>query len=73
MKNKFNQLLALVMLLIGGLTAYAADFTASGTVTDDSNEPLIGVSIVVKGQTGYGVTTDIDGNFKIRVPEGSTL
>ena len=32
-----------------------------GTVKDGTGEPLIGVSVVVKGATGLGVVTDIDG------------
>jgi TonB-dependent SusC/RagA subfamily outer membrane receptor len=36
----------------------------SGKVTDQSGEPLPGVSIVEKGTTN-GTTTDIDGNFSI--------
>lgn len=35
-----------------------------GTVKDGTGEPLIGVSVVVKGATGLGVVTDIDGNYK---------
>ncbi len=62
-----------VMVLTVGLQALAADFNVSGTVIDDTQEPLIGVSIVAKGHPGIGTTTDIDGNFNIKVPEGSTL
>lgn len=44
----------------------------SGEVLDSYGEPLIGVSIAVKGTT-TGVITDIDGRFQIEVPQGSTL
>ncbi|SHE81511.1 TonB-linked outer membrane protein, SusC/RagA family [Mariniphaga anaerophila] len=47
--------------------------TIKGTVVDESGEPLIGVNIVVKGSTRYGVVTDIDGNFSISVPMPVTL
>lgn len=40
-----------------------------GTVKDAAGEPLIGVSVVVKGATGLGVVTDIDGNYKINVKD----
>ncbi len=40
-----------------------------GCVTDATGEPLIGVSVVVKGATGLGVVTDIDGNYKINVKD----
>ena len=43
----------------------------SGKIVDASNnEPLIGASVVLKEQRGVGVVTDIDGNFRITVPEG---
>ena len=44
-----------------------------GTVTDDKGEPLIGVSVVVKGATGLGVVTDIDGNYSIKADKNATL
>ncbi len=76
MKTKCNLLplaLGLVMVLLGSLPAFAADITASGTVLDSTDEPLIGVSVVVKGHPATGTATDLDGNFQLSVPEGSTL
>lgn len=46
--------------------------TYSGNVVDETGEPLIGVSIVVKNQK-LGTTTDLDGNFKISCPANSVL
>ncbi len=43
--------------------------TISGTITDESNEPVIGANIIVEGTT-IGTTTDVDGNFSLKVPEG---
>lgn len=43
-----------------------AAHTVTGQVTDEKGEPLIGVSILVKG-TSKGTVTDIDGNFKLPV------
>lgn len=41
-----------------------------GTITDEStNEPLIGA--IVSYENGKGVTTDVDGNFKLNLPNGS--
>ena len=42
----------------------------SGTVKDETGEPLIGASVVVKGGSGTGAITDLDGNFSIVVPSG---
>ena len=44
----------------------------SGIVIDENNEPLIGVNIKVDGSS-IGAITDIDGNFNIMAPQGSTL
>lgn len=47
--------------------------TVQGTVTDGTGEPLIGVSVVVKGAQGLGVVTDIDGNYKINVKDKNAV
>ena len=44
----------------------------TGKVIDESNEPLIGVNIKVEGSS-EGAITDMDGNFSITAPQGSTL
>lgn len=51
-----------------------ANITVKGTVTDQSNgQPLVGVSIGIKG-TSRGVMTDIKGNFQLtNVPENAVL
>ena len=41
--------------------------TVKGTIIDESGEPLIGVSIVVKG-TSTGTITDFNGNCSINLP-----
>lgn len=44
----------------------------SGVVTDEAGEPLIGVSVLVKGTT-LGNIIDLNGRFSLDVPEGSIL
>lgn len=44
--------------------------TVKGTVKDQSGDPLIGVSVVVKGTT-TGAITDVDGGFSVRIPDGN--
>jgi iron complex outermembrane recepter protein len=46
--------------------------SVSGTVTDSNGEPLVGVSIVIKG-SGKGTLTDVNGNFKLTVEKGDVL
>lgn len=49
------------------------DAECTGIVKDATGEPIIGVSVVVKGTTN-GTVTDLDGNFKIaNVKKGATL
>ena len=52
---------------------FAQDLTVTGTVQDETGEPLIGVSVVIQGR-GAGGITDLDGNFRIQsVRRGATL
>jgi len=71
MKAKVTSLLfALLMLPV---LSFAADLvTVTGTVTDNSGEPLIGVSVFVKG-TQNGGTTNIDGEFSVKAAVGGML
>ncbi|HEY9542049.1 SusC/RagA family TonB-linked outer membrane protein [Prevotella sp.] len=48
------------------------DRTVKGSVLDEKGEPIIGATVTVKGSKVNAVT-DLDGNFTITAPEGSTL
>lgn len=64
-----KQFYAIVLLaVLAPAIAYAQSRTVTGTVVDEISEPLIGVSVTAIGAPG-GTTTDIDGNFEIRLPE----
>ena len=47
--------------------------TVSGTVTDENKEPMIGVNIYVKNEPGFGVNTNLDGKYSIKVKRNATL
>ena len=65
---------ATLMLLAFSTTLYAQNsISVKGTVTDANEEPLIGASVVVKGNTSQGTVTDFDGNFVLKVPSESTV
>ena len=51
---------------------YQQSITVKGKVTDNTGEPLPGVSIILKGTT-TGVMTDIDGNYSINVPSSNAV
>ena len=44
-----------------------------GTVTDESGEPIIGASVVEKGNPQNGTITNIDGQFSLKVEAGTAL
>ena len=63
----------MLMLLTCSLTAQAQGVSVSGTVTDANAEPLIGASVVVKGNASQGTVTDFDGNFALNVPSEQSV
>lgn len=56
------------------LTALAQEtLTVSGTVIDETNNPLVGVSVSVKDKVSKGAMTDDKGQYKIHTEPYSTL
>lgn len=64
-------LVSLSMLLVCSFNA-AAQTEVRGNVTDESGDPLIGVSVKVKGSQ-VATMTDVDGNYKVNAPANGTL
>ena len=71
MKARLTSLF-LLLLLFPMVCALAAPITVKGTVTDATGEPLLGVSVIVKGTT-QGTTTNLDGEFTIKAEEGQVI
>jgi TonB-linked SusC/RagA family outer membrane protein len=46
--------------------------TVTGTVTDETNTPLPGVNVLIKGST-VGTATDADGRYSIAVPDANSV
>ncbi|GAB6866642.1 MULTISPECIES: SusC/RagA family TonB-linked outer membrane protein [Bacteroides] len=67
-KRGWFTLLALILVI--GL--YAQEASVKGVVLDETDTPLIGATIQVKG-TSTGAITDIDGNFTLKTKKGNTL
>lgn len=60
-------------LTLSCATALAQNkISASGTVIDDTGQPVIGATVMEKGTTN-GTVTDIDGHFQLKTTDGSTL
>ena len=72
--EKMKTLLMSICLLLVSAVSFAQVEEASGNVTDNSGEPVIGATVtVVGGQGNAGTVTDIDGNFTVQVQSGSKL
>jgi TonB-linked SusC/RagA family outer membrane protein len=70
---KKTLLLLLFLSFFAFSNAFAQRHVVTGTITDaDSGDPLIGASVKLKG-TNVGVQADINGQFAIDAPLGSTL
>jgi TonB-linked SusC/RagA family outer membrane protein len=70
---KKARLLIMLLALIVSMTAAAQSAGIVGTVTDGNGEPIIGASVVEKGQPQNGAITNYDGQFAINVKAGTTL
>jgi TonB-linked SusC/RagA family outer membrane protein len=60
------------LMILGVLLCFSTFLTAqqktiTGTIKDQTGEPVIGATIIGKG-TGLGTATDIDGKFKLNLP-----
>ena len=69
--NSYHHLVVLLLALIIGAAPAVAE-TVKGTVVDDTGEPLIGATVLLKGATGVATATDFDGNYTLNVPDLQT-
>lgn len=73
---RFREAVLMSLLLLSSISLNAAGgprISVSGTVTSESDgEPLIGVSILIKG-TNDGVATDVDGRYTLHASKGDVL
>ena len=67
------RVLLLMILAVFSLSVSAQTITATGNVKDATGDPIIGASIVEKGNTSNGTITNLDGDFSLKVPANATL
>lgn len=60
------------IMLTGSIATAQAQIKVHGTVSDESGEPLIGVSVKEK-DTPNGISTDLDGKYSLTVKDGAVL
>ena len=69
-RKTLKNLLSLLAFLV---VSIAGAQTLKGKVIDDQNEPLLGVTILVKEVPNKGATTNEKGEFSINVTPNQTL
>ncbi len=72
MKQTFLKLSAILAGTLVCATAFCQSHIVRGTVSEDTGEPMIGMTVFITGTT-TGVPTDVDGKYSIEVPQGATL
>ncbi len=65
MKNNIRKVLVVICMILSQMTVFAQDRKITGTVSDNTGEPILGANILIKAKTGVGAVTDIDGKYTI--------
>ena len=73
LKQLIRQTFPTILMLMAFCTSVQAQITVTGNVTDGAADPLIGASVIVKGNASLGTVTDFDGNFQLKVPSESSV
>lgn len=73
MKSRRFQIMLFLLIAVFPLSLIAQEKTITGQVTDQNNEPIIGVSVMVKGNSSVGTVTNINGQYSIKVKPDATL
>ncbi len=62
----------ILMMFLFGASNFITAQEVSGTVLDDTSQPLPGVSVIVKNTT-VGTTSDFNGRYSINANDGDIL
>lgn len=72
-KLRSKLLLLFVLLLMVPIGVFAQNMTVKGSVVDSQGEPIIGASVVEKGNNSNGVITDLEGQFSLTLRKGKRV
>jgi len=72
MKIIINLMSFLCLLMLGISPVMSQTKTLKGRILDDNREPLIGVNVIIKGDT-KGTVSDYNGRFEIEVPSETNI
>ena len=63
-----NYIVGLLVFLTSFTSAFGQG-TVRGKIADENGETLIGVTVVLKSNRSIGTTTDLDGNYSLKIEE----
>lgn len=72
MKRTIQRLCVMLLTIILTASTFAQEIEVSGVVYDEQKQPVIGVTIRVKG-TNKGTVSDMNGKYCIQAEKGDTL
>ena len=68
---KKSRFLTMLLTLLVSMASFAQGIT--GTVIDESGEPVIGATVVEKGVPQNATITDLEGQFTLKVEAGTLI
>lgn len=71
--DKLVRLIVFAVFTLLSVSAARAQTMVKGTVLDETNIPVAGANVVLKGDASAGTITDFDGNFSLAVPGESSV
>jgi len=72
-KSRIGRLCALLLMVLACHAVSAQNQTVTGKILDaTTGDPIIGATVIVTG-TSTGVSADVNGDFKLNAPSGSSL
>jgi len=66
------RLAVVLFMAFSGFSVFGQNLISGKVLDEATNEPMIGVTVLVKG-TSTGTVTDLDGTFQISASMGSSL
>ena len=72
MKTTIQKISFMLLAMMLTVSVFAQEIEVSGTVFDETKQPIIGANVLIKG-TKKSTVSDIDGRYRIKTEKGKTL
>ena len=69
-KLKLTSMLLLSLLFLSSSLVAQDKSMIKGLVVDETNQPLVGATVIIKNVKNSGVISDVNGRFSLNIPEG---